>query len=371
MELILWLCLLLVLYSYLLYPLLLWVISGWAPRPEAPSTPEVLPRVAVLIAAYNEADCIRARIENLLSLNYPALQIVVGDDGSSDETANILKSITNDQLHYEFFPDNRGKSAVLNDLVASSDAEVLVFTDANTKFHDDALVHLVRHLEDSTIGAVCGELQLEGMGSNQDDAYWRYEQFLKKKEAKIGALLGANGGIYAIRSALYETLPDDTINDDFTVVMKIALGGAGVVYDETAIGYETVPPSVQDEYRRRVRIGAGNYQAFVRLRNALSPRQGALAFTYISHKVLRWFTPHLLLVAGCILLMLALDSTLYAIICASAVLVCLLSFAAVQLQRWPILRLLGFWLSMNIALMHGFLVFLLGIESGGWKSTER
>jgi cellulose synthase/poly-beta-1,6-N-acetylglucosamine synthase-like glycosyltransferase len=153
--------------------------------------------------------------------------------------------------------------------------------------------------------------------------------------------------------------------------MKIALGGAGVVYDETAIGYETVPPSVQDEYRRRVRIGAGNYQAFVRLCNAISPRQGALAFTYISHKVLRWFTPHLLLVGGCMLLMLALDSTLYEIICASAVLVCLLSFAAVQLQRWRILRLLGFWLSMNIALMHDFLVFLLGIESGGWKCAER
>lgn len=194
------------LYSYLLYPLLLLGISGWASRPEAPSIPEVLPRIAVLIVAYNEAACIRARIENLLSLNYSALQIVVGDDGSSDDTASILKSITSDQLRCEFFPGNRSKTAVLNDLVAGSDAEVLVFTDANTKFQDDALVHLVRHLEDSTIGAVCGELQLEGMGPNQDDAYWRYEQFLKKKEAKIGALLGANGGIYAIRSALYETL---------------------------------------------------------------------------------------------------------------------------------------------------------------------
>jgi cellulose synthase/poly-beta-1,6-N-acetylglucosamine synthase-like glycosyltransferase len=156
LELIVWFCILLVVYSYLLYPLLLWVISGWAKCPEAPPTPDVLPRVAVLIAAYNEADCIRARIENLLSLNYPALQILVGDDGSSDETVSILKSISSDQLRCELFPGNRGKSAVLNDLVASSDAEVLVFTDANTKFHDDALLHLVRHLEDNTIGAVCG-----------------------------------------------------------------------------------------------------------------------------------------------------------------------------------------------------------------------
>ncbi|MDG2071703.1 MAG: hypothetical protein P8J55_08285 [Pseudomonadales bacterium] len=169
----------------------------------------------------------------------------------------------------------------------------------------------------------------------------------------------------------YEVLPKDTINDDFTVVMQISPGGTRVVYDETAIAYETVPPSVHDEYHRRVRIGAGNYQSFVRLPNALSPRQSVLAFTYISHKVLRWFTPHLLLVAGCLLLMLAFDSKLYAIICASAVLVCMLSFAAVQLQRWRVLRLLGFWLSMNIALMHGFLVFLRGVESGGWKSTER
>lgn len=130
-------------YSYLLYPLVLLIISVWAPRPEVPSTPEVLPRIAVLIAAYNEEACIRARIENLLSLNSPGLQIVVGDDGSRDDTANILKSISSDQLHCEFFSSNRGKSAVLNDLVASSDAEVLVFTDANTKFQADALVHLV------------------------------------------------------------------------------------------------------------------------------------------------------------------------------------------------------------------------------------
>lgn len=188
----------------------------------------------------------------------------------------------------------------------------------------------------------------------------------------MGGLLGANGGIYAIRQALYEPLPEDTLIDDFTVVMRIALGGAGVIYDESAIGYETVAPSIQDEYRRRVRIGAGNYQAFFRLGDALPPpRHGMLTFTYISHKVLRWFTPHLLVLAGCMLLVLGLDSTLYRVICAGAVLTCLLSFAAVHLQRWRLLRLLGFWLSMNAALMHGFFVFLRGVDSGGWQSTDR
>lgn len=160
LALIPWLCLLLVVYSYPLYPLLLLLMSWRAPQVTAPAVPEVLPPVAVLIAAYNEADCIRARIENLLSLNSPALQIVVGDDGSSDQTASILKSLEGDQVRCQFFPNNRGKAAVLNDLVASSDAEVLVFTDANTRFEHDALVYLVRHFEDRVVGAVCGELKL-------------------------------------------------------------------------------------------------------------------------------------------------------------------------------------------------------------------
>lgn len=104
LALIPWLCLLLVVYSYLLYPLLLLLMSWRAPQVTAPAVPEVLPPVAVLIAAYNEADCIRARIENLLSLNSPALQIVVGDDGSSDQTASILKSLEGDQVRCQFFP---------------------------------------------------------------------------------------------------------------------------------------------------------------------------------------------------------------------------------------------------------------------------
>ncbi|HAK50511.1 MAG TPA: glycosyltransferase family 2 protein [Gammaproteobacteria bacterium] len=373
-EAILWVSVLLVLYSYLIYPLVLLVLDCFVKGRVPPSPGAQLPNVAVILAAYNEADCIESRVNNLLNLDYPEdkLRIIIGDDGSSDATSSILGSCSDSRLVCKTFPENRGKSSVLNDLVALADAEVLVFTDANPEFASDVVNQLVPHFSDESVGAGCGELRLEGSEVNQDSTYWLYEQFLKKMKAKIGGLLGANGAVYAIRSELYRPLPIDTLVDDFTIVMRIALDGAVVVYEESAIAHEQVAPKVADEYRRRVRIGAVNYQAFMRLPQALDPRRGILAITYFSHKVLRWFTPHFLIITAVCLFVLSTSSMSYLLLFVLGVTISLLSLQAVRFgSSLRILNLLGFWLTMNIALLQGFFVYLKGVESGGWQSTTR
>lgn len=309
-----------------------------------------------------------------MSLEYPddRLRILVGDDGSSDGTRSICASMSDERLRVFDFDTNRGKASVLNDLLQAVDTELVVFTDANTLFDPHALIQLVRHFKDEKVGAVCGELRLEGQGSNQDGLYWRYEQFLKQLEARIGGLLGANGAIYAIRSALYESLPADTLVDDFTVVMKIALRGHRVVYDKTALAFEEVAPTEADEYQRRVRIGAGSYQAFTRLTSALNPKHGMLTLTYISHKVLRWFTPHLIVLGMLCAAVLALESAYYLfLLVLVAGLVIATHFGLLARSRFSAVRLMGFWLSMNMALLSGFVLFVRGIRTGTWHSTDR
>src|SRR5579872_3687941 len=302
-----------VLYSYLLYPLLLFAVAGLCQSardarfvvakidrrqtPRASRSDACLPRVAVLISAFNEEQHIEARLQNLLQQDYPAerLRIHVGSDGSTDRTGALIQAVNEPRLHGCVFPRNRGKASVLNDLVALSDAEILVFSDANTHFARGALRRLVARLDDPSVGCVVGELRLRpSAGSNQDGLYWRLEQLLKFFESRIGASLGANGAIYAIRRSLWRPLAADTICDDFCVAMNVAAQRARSVYEPGAWAEEDSPAQIDAEYLRRVRIGIGNFQALMRHPEYLLRTSWATRFAYLSHKVLRWIGPHLI-----------------------------------------------------------------------------
>lgn len=385
-----WGALFLVAYSYIVYPILLLIVSGVAqvkrdilyvlglarPRIAENSEQQHLPQVAVIISAYNEADCIAERVRNLQRLDYPKdrIKYYIGSDGSVDETSSILAAIDDSNLVAVNFEENRGKASVLNDLVTMAEAEYLVFSDANTYFQPDAVLKLVRHFaNESNIDAVCGELHLtdEASGKNQDGAYWKYERVLKFNESRIGALLGANGAIYALRKDSYKDIPASTIVDDFTIVFQVAVDGGQVLYEPEAVASEEVAPSTADEYQRRVRIGSGNYQAFSRFPEALNPRLGWLWFAYMSHKVLRWHTPHMLVVALLCSLLLALDSWFYlALFVAQSVIYCYCCLTDGQSQN-KLLSLVVFWVQMNIALGRGAFLYYKGDATGRWHSTAR
>jgi cellulose synthase/poly-beta-1,6-N-acetylglucosamine synthase-like glycosyltransferase len=370
-----WITLFLIVYSYLFYPLLLKLLVK--PQEIKMEMPTDLPSVDVIIAAYNEESCIKERIENALAQDYPGkVQVLVASDGSEDNTGKIIESFSDPRVIAFNFEVNRGKISVLNDLIAKSKAKILVFTDANTDFNTDAISVLVSSFSNN-IGAVSGELILETDDGNQnlDGFYWKYEQFLKKAESQLGSLLGANGAIYALYRDLYIPLSTDTIVDDFCIVMNVKKQGYDVVYNDKAIAKEEVAPSMQDEFGRRVRIGIGNYKAFFANLWALSPMLGIMSWCYWSHKVLRWFAPHLmliLLIANASLLgndffnlILALQVAFYG--------TGLIGLKRINQQKHvnkPV-AIISFFVSMNIALAQGFLRFCKGHKSGGWKRTAR
>lgn len=385
-------CLGAVLYSYLLYPFALALWAGIAQvlsdaryirrkgdRRSRGAANAELPAVAVVIAAYNEERHIKSRIENLLSLDYPAhlLTVFVGSDGSKDRTASIMAGFDDPRLKLIAFEQNRGKASVLNDLVARAEAPILVFSDANTYFHEQALRRLVSHFDDADVGVVSGELRLkDSAGDNQDSLYWRVEQFLKFFEARIGGLLGANGAIYAIRRPLWKPLTSDTICDDFCVAMNIAAQKHKLVYEPEAWAEEDTPDSIDEEFKRRVRIGIGNFQALVRHPEYVLRTSTSTAFTYVSHKVLRWLAPHLLLIALLASAALAWSSDVWRLLLALQVgAYALAGFLYLISRRGGavrgVLRIPAFLFALNWAFLVASFRFASGQYSGSWRRTSR
>jgi cellulose synthase/poly-beta-1,6-N-acetylglucosamine synthase-like glycosyltransferase len=394
-------------YAWLAYPLLLRLLAaGRAAR--VPDSDGPMPKVAILLSAHNEERHIRERIENILRLDYPPdrISLFVGIDGSIDRTAAIAGETAgnDDRIRVVEFPENRGKIAVLKDLVAGCRPDtLLVFTDANTMFRRDALKKLVSRFGDAAVGGVCGRLVLlpaagasaetvvPGSGSEGEQAYWTWESAMKQMESDLDSCLGGNGAIYALRPSLFWVgIPENTIIDDFVLGMKVREQGFRMIYEPGAVADEEAPVSVKQEWNRRVRIGAGDYQALGLCAGCLHPSFGWFAWAFWSHKVLRWLTPHLFIIAaagvvwrggmaldrfvsgtpshGATAMWVALLAGLVAFLgCASIGRVLRKADSAgTALFRWC-----DYFVTINAALMAGFVRFCRGNLSGRWQRTPR
>ena len=379
-EAIFWICLMLVSYSYLFYPVCIWLLTRWFARDRRP--PEVAlppPKVALLIAAHNEAQTIEAKIRNSLALDYPPerLEIVIVSDGSSDATVKIAQRFADPRVRVLDYHQRRGKSAALNAAITQTDSEILVLTDANTNFKTNAVRNLVRWFAAAEVNVVCGRLILTDPkgAENVDSLYWRYETFLKKCEGRLDALLGANGAIYAIRREVYVPIPDNTIIDDFVIPLlsKLRHGGR-IIYDLEAIAREETPPTIGSEFWRRARIGTGAYQSLAILWPILSPRYGFTAFAFFSHKVLRWVAPFMVIgmLATNVCLM---NHMLYQILFAGQIsglaLAAIGAYVPGRSRHAKALRGLTMLAGMNVALFVGFWRWLFGRQTGVWQRTAR
>jgi len=247
--------------------------------------------------------------------------------------------------------------------------------DANTQVRPDAVRNLVRHFGDAEVGAVCGELRLstrEGQPA-EEGVYWRYEVTLKILENRLNAVLGANGAIYAVRRPLFPALPGDLITDDFVIPMKVRAGGHRVIYDPEAVATEEAPASLGSEFRRRVRIGAGNWQALAQCASLLLPQKGFVAFSYWSHKVLRWATPFLLVAAFAA--SLTLTGPLGRVVLGVQIAFYLTALTGYVLPRFHVpagpLRLPAYFVAINAALAAGLLRGALGRQRAAWTRTSR
>lgn len=367
-------------YAYVGYGALIWLISRFVGQ--APQTSDDLPPVSVVIAAYNEAPIIGARIENILALDYPPekLELVVVTDGCTDGTEDVVLG------HAERDPRVRllsrsvrsGKVNALNAAIPQAKGEIVVGSDANCFFRPDCLRQLVRHFGDPKVALVAGEKRIhqgEGTVSLGEGLYWRYESWLKTLDSKVSTALGATGEVFALRKACFEPLPKDAIIEDFMLSMGLVQAGYRVVYEPSAIATEDASASFADEFKRKVRIVAGGWQAVVRLWPLLLPTRGLVWFQYVSHRVLRWvLVPSLLPIAlganvvlaahGRYQALLALQLGLYAA-----------AFLGYLLQRrgirWKLFYVPFYFTFLNVAALLGAYRYLAGRQPVTWEKARR
>ncbi len=376
-----WGCLALVVYSYIGYLVLVWIVSRLFSRQVAPQfeSDEELPAVSLLIAAYNEETVIEERIRNALATDYPPskLEIVIGLDGCSDNTAAIVRRYEDRGVRVLDYPERRGKATVLNEAMAEVTSPIVLLSDANTEIDSRALRSLVRWFRDAKVGVVCGHVILRDhlSGRNVDSLYWKFETILKRCEGQLGALLGANGPIYAIRRDLYVPISPETIVDDFVIPLLIKLrSGRAIIYDREAIAHEETHPDVMAEFHRRARIGAGGFQSIGMLWKLLDPRQGWIAFTFFSHKLLRWLCPFFLiglLASNALLLDRPFFQWAFGIQLAFYGVSLLAAFAPHGVRLPRAIRLMTMFTSMNAALLVGFVRWIRKRQSAAWRRTAR
>ena len=382
-ELIFWIAVFLILHSYVLYPLILLVFSsGRKGNAVFYERNAELPVVSVIISAHNEENCIKEKVESIFAGTYPTdkLEVLIGSDHSTDRTGVIIRSLLKDHSSIKFFDfkERRGKGSVVNDLVQNSSGTILVLTDANVIFSDDTVYYLVRHFKNPRIGLVDTNMVNRGMKaegiSYQEKAYISREVRIKDRESRLwGAMMGPFGGCYAIRREDYAPVPANFLVDDFYINMRIFEKGKLAINDVKAIVYENLPDELKIEFRRKVRIGTGNFQNLGKFwRLIFTLRYG---FAFFSHKVARWFGPFFLLAALSANIWLALGSRLY-----FWILICHLAAYFVPLLDWILkkfniyigpFRLVTHFFSMNAALFIGFFRSLGKVQLGVWERTER
>jgi len=388
-EIIFWLCVCSIVYNYVGYPILLFF---WGLALQARSDIGFLlarnnrrnlkrvgvqPSIAIIISAFNEETVIETRVKNLLEISYPPerVEILIGLDAPTDATADVLSRFQAFRVEVFHFPTRRGKLAVISDLAQRTEAEILIFTDANTMFEPNCVEKLVRHFADPKVGAVSGEeirTTKPGTDPAAEGVYWRYESAMKILESRANCLHSANGGIYAIRRELFCPRSDYVV-EDFQLPLELRFRGHRIMYDPEAIAVEEIAPTRASQFERRVRLGAGNFQTLFGNPEYLSPFNGIPAFAYWSHRVLRWITPCLLIIAFGCSACLMLSVTYRCLFLAQCIFygLAVLGYVSKGKRTPGLCRVPWQFCSMNTAIVFGFARFLSREQSLAWTVTPR
>ena len=387
-RIIFWICFGLVIYPYLVYPLILFFVYSitqmWrdlrylsTSRNRRIVTPAAvgLPSVSVIVPAYNEEKVLAQKIENIRSLDFPQelLQVIFVSDGSNDRTNAILQSAEGGNFECILLSERKGKANALNRAVARVRNAILVFCDASTLFEPDAINKLIRHFADPRVGVVCGAVRYHSNADAQqtEGAYWKYESALRLMEARLGAILNASGAIYALRRECYAPVLQNTLIEDFVIPMRARRLGFSVLYDPEAVALEFPASSVSGEFARRVRLAVGSFRALGDLVRV--PWRGFTPFALISHKLLRWLVPFFalgLLVSNVFLMH---SSLFYQAGLATQIL--FYSWAGLgfifygQMRRVRYGLVAYFFFAMHLAFLVGFVRCVTGSDKAVWQKV--
>jgi cellulose synthase/poly-beta-1,6-N-acetylglucosamine synthase-like glycosyltransferase len=362
-------------YVFVGYPFLLALLRSL--RTRSVSTAPIEPHVCLFIAANDEGAVIEAKLQNTLAVDYPAdkLDIIVASDGSVDETNAIVRRFAPRVRLLEFSP-RRGKIAVVNEGMRTVRSEIVVFSDANTFLDVGAIRALVRNFADSDVGAVSGDVRLEGERAalgQSEDLYYRYERWLQAAESDIGSMVGVDGALYAIRRELFVPAPDDTILDDMAIPMAVVRAGQRVIFERDARGHERGSESAREEFSRKVRVIAGAFQFLSRHDSAVPIDSPQVMLSMVSHKALRWLSPAFGACAFLASVVLARSATAYGLLAAAQLLV--LALGAVgcvkALRRVTVIGLAHYFCLVQAAAAVGFIKGLSGSQSVRWRRFSR
>jgi cellulose synthase/poly-beta-1,6-N-acetylglucosamine synthase-like glycosyltransferase len=336
--------------------------------------------VGVIVAAYNEENVIKKKIQSILDSDYPAekISIYIGSDASTDETNELVASFqkTHPNVNLKIFQGRSGKAFIINDLAMDCSDDIFILTDANVFFSKTTISNLVRHFSNPKTKQVCANIiktsdkniQIQGL----EKKYLWLENTIKLKESNTwGFVIGAEGGCYAIRRENYSPVPKNFFMDDFYITMSVIKNKGEVLFDDQAIVYEDLPSESSEEFKRKIRISIGNYQNLFEFKSLLWPVWSPISFAFISHKILRWLTPFFLILIFIVSLLLVFyqDYFIY-FSAAQATLFLTPLFIPVLKKVKPILFIAHFY-NMNLALLIGYFSYLKGVKSSVWQPTPR
>ena len=386
LEISFWIVFGIIFYTYLGYGIVLFILLKikrlFKRKQNIVLQENELPDVTLLIAAYNEEDYVKQKVENTRSLNYPPhkLHQMWVTDGSNDETPVLLAEYKDIIVLHK--PERAGKIAAMNRAVKFVDTPIVVFSDANTLLGKDSIRRIAEMFADPKVGCVSGEKRIfnadtEAASAAGEGMYWKYESTLKRWDAELYSAVGAAGELFAIRTELFNEVEPDTLLDDFIISLRVAMRGYKIDYDPDAYAIETASANVKEELKRKIRIAAGGIQSVIRLYPLLNFfKYGILSFQYISHRVLRWTITPLALVALLILnaILIPLSGFYFTIF------VLQLIFYVSALLGWvlenkklkvKVLFIPYYFFIMNYAVFMGFGRFIKKSQSVNWERAKR
>ncbi len=375
-EIIFWVLLGIVFYTYLGYGIVLFVLLQikriFKKKKQIQLSDDELPEVTLLVAAY----------KNTLSLNYPQhkLHQMWCTDGSDDQTPNILANYTDIEVLHK--PERAGKIAAMNRAVKYVKTPIVIFSDANTLLGKESIRKIAEMFHDPKTGCVSGEKRIfnaesEAASAAGEGLYWKYESTLKRWDAELYSAVGAAGELFAIRTALFNEVEPDTLLDDFIISLRVAMQGYKIDYDPEAYAIETASANVKEELKRKIRIAAGGIQSVVRLYPLLNIfRYGLLSFQYISHRVLRWtITPLALLFLLLTNIILAPNSEFYLVFLSLQLIFYIAAILGWVLEnkklKVKLLFVPYYFFIMNYAVFMGFGRYIKKTQSVNWERAKR
>jgi cellulose synthase/poly-beta-1,6-N-acetylglucosamine synthase-like glycosyltransferase len=357
--------------TYVVYPIWQLIFPGKPIDFTGDFTP---PPVSVVFAAYNESSIIEAKIRSIYRTNYPIelLSVWIGSDLSSDGTDDIIRNLQSEfpQLNLHVNEARSGKSATINLLIERTTAEVIIATDANILFKETTIEELVRPIALQKATAVAGTLAYEAGGitnstATNEKAYLSLENAIRRAESrKHGICFGMEGGLYSMRKSYWKPIPPNTFMEDFFQTVQLIARDQKVLFNEAAIGLEDVSSSLREEYKRKIRISIGNWQNLIRFYPLLFKHPYPFGTLFLMHKVLRWLTPHLYLLA----IVAGLFTSQWLV---TSIVLIGLPVSQFILMYFGLATPLAYFYAMNAALFIGFLRYLKGVKSSVWQPTKR